>query len=77
MPSKPISLSMVAAELGLKIPPNELISIGMELKKKYMAKHGKEPTKHDQLCGGRMTKVNSYMEADRDIMEEVLRTHAK
>jgi hypothetical protein len=76
-PNKPISLSMVATQLGLKIQPNELISIGMELKKKYVEKHGKEPTKHDQLCGGRMTKVNSYMESDRDIMEAVLRAHAK
>jgi len=61
----------------LKIPPNELISIGMQLKKKYVEKHGKEPTKHDQLCSGRMTKVNSYMESDRDIIEEVLWAHVK
>ena len=76
-PNKPISLSMVATQLGLKIQPNELIAIGMELKKKYVEKHGREPTKHDQLCGGRMTKVNSYMESDRDIVEAVLRAHVK
>ena len=75
--NKPISLSLVATEMGLRIPPNELIAIGMELKKKYVEKHGREPTKHDQLCGGRMTKVNSYMESDRDIVEAVLRAHTK
>lgn len=74
-PNKPISLSLVVNELGLKIPSNELISIGMELKKRYIAKNGKDPSKHDQLCGGRVTKVNTYMESDRPLMEEVLRWH--
>jgi hypothetical protein len=72
-PVRPISLSMVAAEMGLKIPTNELISLGHELKKRYVALHGKPPSKHDQLCDGRMTKVNSYMEADRPLVTEVLR----
>ena len=74
-PSKPISLSLVVGELGLKIPSNELISIGAELKKRYVEKHGKEPGKHEQLCGGRMTRVNSYMESDRPLLEEVLLWH--
>jgi hypothetical protein len=74
-PNKPISLSLVVGELGLKIPSNELISIGAELKKRYVEKHGKEPGKHEQLCGGRMTKVNSYMESDRPLLEEVLHWH--
>ena len=74
-PSKPISLSLVVGELGLKIPSNELISIGAELKKRYVEKHGKEPGKHEQLCGGRMTRVNSYMESDRPLLEEVLHWH--
>ena len=74
---KPISLSQVATDLKLKIPDNEYISIGMKVRKMYMEKHGKEPTKHDQLCHGRVTKVNSYMESDRDIVEQVLRAHVK
>ena len=74
--NKPVSLSMIAAEMGMKIPSNELISIGVELKKRYVAKHGKDPSKHDQLCNGRMTKVNSYTESDRPLIEEVLRWHA-
>lgn len=75
-PNKPISLSQVAHELGMKIPGNKLIAIGMELKKKYVKRHGKEPAKHDQLCEGRMTKVNSYTESDRDLVEDVLRSFA-
>ena len=74
--NKPISLSMIATELGLRIPSNDLISIGVELKKRYCQLHGKEPSKHDQLCNGRMTKVNTYMESDRSLVDEVLRWYA-
>jgi hypothetical protein len=72
---KPISLSLVAHELGMKIPSNDLISIGQELKKRYVEKHGKPPPKHEQLCGGRATLVNTYMEGDRTLLEDVLKWH--
>lgn len=72
---KPISLSMVADQLGLKIPTNELISVGQELKKLYVERNGRAPSKHEQLCGGRATMVNTYMEGDRPLLEEVLRRH--
>ena len=71
-PSRPISLSQVATQLGLKIPTNHLISLGGTIRKRYEAQHGHAPPKHDQLCDGRMTKVNSYSEADRPLVEEVL-----
>ena len=74
--SKPISLSMVAHELGMKIPSNELISVGLELKKRYVKMHEKDPQKHEQLCGGRATMVNTYMDADKPLLEEVLKWHA-
>jgi hypothetical protein len=69
---KPISLSLVAGELGLLIPTHNLISIGVELKKLYLALQGKDQPKHVQLCNGRVTKVNSYMESDPALMEEIL-----
>jgi hypothetical protein len=72
-PSKPISLSQVATSMGLKIPTNELISLGGRLRKRYEEKHDHPPGKHDQLCDGRMTKVNSYMESDRPLVERLLR----
>ena len=74
-PNKPISLSLVAGEMGLKIPNKELISVGIELKKRYVLAHGKPPSKHDQLCDGRVTMVNSYSGSDRPLVEEVLRWH--
>ena len=70
---KPISISLVASEMGYKASSNELISVGHEVKKQYVIRNGRDPPKHDQLCNGRVTKVNSYTEADRDIIEDVLR----
>jgi hypothetical protein len=75
-PNKPISLSSIAAELGLNIPDDDFISIGKEVSKRYFKLHGKKPPKHDQLIKGKVTLVNSYTESDRPIVEEVLRWHA-
>lgn len=75
--SKPISLSLVADEMKLKLSTPELISLGQELKKRYLELHGKPPSKHEQLCGGRVTLVNTYMESDRPLVEQVLRRHAE
>lgn len=61
--------------LKVKLSQSELISLGQELKKIYVEKHGKPPSKHSQLCGGRATLVNTYMESDRPLVEEVLRRH--
>jgi hypothetical protein len=73
---KPISLSLVAGDLGMWLSTRDLISLGVELKKRYVAKHGKAPSKHEQLCDGRVTRVNSYTEEDRPLVEQVLRWHA-
>ncbi len=70
--SKPISLSHVAGELGLQNRTHNLISIGVELKKLYVALQGKDQPKHVQLCNGRVTKVNSYMESHPALVEEIL-----
>jgi hypothetical protein len=71
--SRPISLSQVALQMNLKLSTGELISLGGKLKKQYVSKHGQAPGKHDQLCGGRVTQVNSYTESDRPLVEELLR----
>ena len=70
--NKPVSLSQVATRMGLKIPTGDLKSLGVKLRKLYETKHGQPPGKHDQLCDGRMTQVNSYMESDCPLIEEVL-----
>lgn len=75
-PNKPISLSSVAVDLGLKIADNDFISIGKEVARRYVQLHDRRPSKHEQLIRGKVTHVNSYVESDRPLVEEVLRWHA-
>ena len=70
--NKPISLSTVALDLGYRLTSNQAKSVGARLKTRYVEKHGKAPPKHEQLCDGRVTRVNSYTEKDRSLVEEVL-----
>ena len=71
-PNKPISIGSVAKELGYNPNSNEAKRIGLDLRKRYVAQHGRPPPKHDQLCDGRVTLVNSYTEQDRPLLTEAL-----
>jgi hypothetical protein len=71
-PNAPISISSVAASLGYKPTSDDSKRIGMDLRKRYVKQHGKPPPKHDQLCDGRVTSVNSYTEQDRELMTQTL-----
>ena len=73
--SKRISLSTVAEKLGLKLPFNELLLVGREVRDQYVKKHGKPPPQHEQMCSNGVQKVNTYMEADRSLLEEILKRH--
>jgi choline kinase len=75
--SQPISLSLVADEMKVKLSSGELISLGQEVRRRYVEAHGKPPSKHEQLCGGRVTLVNSYFAADKPMIEAVLRAHVE
>jgi hypothetical protein len=72
-----ISIASVAKELGYKPTTTDAKRIGLDLRKRYIEKHGSPPTKHDQLCDGRVTQVNSYTEQDRSLMEEALHAYFK
>jgi hypothetical protein len=76
-PNTPISIASVAKELGYKPTTTDAKRIGLDLRKRYIEKHGSPPTKHDQLCDGRVTQVNSYTEQDRSLMEEALHAYFK
>jgi hypothetical protein len=76
-PNKPISISSVAKELGYKLTTNDGKRIGMDLRKRYIQQHDKPPPKHDQLCDGRVTQVNSYTEQDRPLVEQALHAYFK
>lgn len=72
----PVTISNLAANIGLKFSTSELISIGQEVKKRYKAKYGADPSKHEQQCGGAVRAVCSYTEKDADMIQQVLREFA-
>ena len=76
-PNKPISIGSVAKELGYNPNTSDAKRIGLDLRKRYIKQHGKPPPKHDQLCDGRVTQVNSYNEQDRSLVEEALHAYFK
>jgi hypothetical protein len=76
-PNAPISIGSVAAKLGYKPSTNDAKRIGGDLRKRYIKAHDKAPPKHDQLCDGRVTLVNSYTEQDRPLVEEALHAYFK
>jgi hypothetical protein len=71
----PISISSVAKELGFNANKEDVQRIGRDLGKRYRQKHGQPPSKHDQLCGGRVTSVNSYTEKDRPLVAEAVQAY--
>jgi hypothetical protein len=71
--NRPVSLSNIALELGYRLRTDQAKAVGIRLKKLYMEKHNKAPPKHEQLCDGRVTLVNSYTARDRSLIESVLR----
>lgn len=73
MMNRPITISTVATELGLRFTSEELKRIGGLVRKRYMQRHGEPPGKHEQLVGGSVRHVNSYTAKDRDLVEAVLR----
>lgn len=71
----PISIGSVAAELGYRPTTNDAKRIGVDIKKRYLRLHNKPPPKHDQLCEGRVTQVNSYTEQDKPLLVEALHAY--
>ena len=71
----PISIGSVAAELGYRPTTNDAKRIGVDIKKRYLRLHNKPPPKHDQLCEGRVTQVNSYTEQDKSLLVEALHAY--
>jgi hypothetical protein len=74
-PNAPISIASVAAKLGYKATAADAKRIGLDLRKRYIKLYDKSPPKHDQLCDGRVTSVNSYTERDRRLVEDALHAY--
>jgi hypothetical protein len=71
--NKPVSISSVATSLGHRLTSSDAIRVGIEISKSYVKLHGKAPSKHDQLCDGRITAVNNYTENDKPLIVDALR----
>lgn len=74
-PNAPISISSVAKEMGYNASKEDVQCIGRVLGKRYRQMHGQPPPKHDQLCDGRVTSVNSYTEKDRPLVAEAVQAY--
>ena len=73
-PTTALNVSILAKELGYKCSDGQLQRIGRDMAKKYRETHQSNPSKHKQFVGGNFIPVNSYMERDRALMEQVIRT---
>jgi len=71
--NKPITLSTVASDMGLRLTNVQLQKAGLMMRKCYMEKYNKAPEKHEQFVDGAVRKVNSYTEKDKDMMENILK----
>jgi hypothetical protein len=69
-----LSVSIVAKELGHKCSEGDLQRIGRAMAKKYRETYKSDPSKHTQYVGGSCIPVNSYMERDRAMMEQVIKS---
>ena len=66
--SVPVSISSIAAELGLVFTCGEYSAIGKDVKEQYVKKYGENPSKHSQHVDGAVRMVNSYTVKDRDMI---------
>jgi hypothetical protein len=73
-PSAAINVSIVAKEMGYKLTDAQLQCVGREMAKRYRETYQCEPPKHKQYVAGNFIPVNSYMERDRSLMEQVIRS---
>jgi len=69
-PDKPISVSQIAQEMGVRLTKGQLIRVGCAVAGKYREKYDTEPSLHWQWVDGQQRKVKSYTERDRDLIEE-------
>ena len=72
----PILISKVAASLGQILDSHGLIEVDQLAAKIYQEEYGEAPSKHTQIVDGRATLVNTYFEADRDILESACKAYA-
>lgn len=75
----PLTMSVLATELGMRMDLSQLQRAGIEMAKLYRKRYPDITVipKHIQKCDGAVRPVNSYTRKDADIMEEAIRKFAK
>jgi len=71
-PTKFLTISTVAAEMGHHFDTQTLIKIGKAVKQAYLNKYDTEPPKHEQIVGGAVRPVCTYQAKDRDLIERAI-----
>ena len=68
-----LTISQLAQELGCKkLLHSQLCSAGSRAARLFRTRYGQEPTKHRQWVDGAERDINTYTEADRPLLTQVL-----
>jgi hypothetical protein len=73
-PTRFLTISTVASELGHHFDSPALIKIGKMVKQEYIKKYNAEPPKHEQIVAGAVRPVCTYQAKDRDLIESAIRS---
>jgi len=68
-----ISIGQIALEMSVTLKHGDSVKIGKLLSRLYIDKHGQYPAQHKQLVQGVMRNINSYTEADRELVKTAIR----
>jgi hypothetical protein len=71
-PTRFLTISTVASEMGHRFDTQTLIKIGKAVKQEYMKKYNTEPPKHEQIVAGAVRPVCTYQAKDRDLIEAAI-----
>jgi len=75
-PAESISISQVARELGMgRLSHADFCSVGKLAAQAYRERYGKNPPTHKQWVDGAERDVKSYTVADRDLIEDALKSY--
>ena len=70
---KPLTISTVAAEMGLNLDNKQLKEVGRRMARWYRVEYGEEPGTHEQFVEGAVRFVKSYTDRDRGKLESVIK----
>jgi len=75
-PAESISISQVARELGMgRLSHADFCKVGKLAAQAYRERYGKNPPTHKQWVDGAERDVKSYTVADRDLIEDALKSY--